>query len=296
MTEAEHTILFADISGSTKLYEEHGDAKARAAVAECLAIMSGVTERFTGEVIKTLGDEIMCSFGTPKNAVFAANEMQLAVRQASEAGRFVTGELHVKIGIHHGPGERIESHVLGEASIIAQQVTRLAKADQILASGETIDALPPELRLGSRFLDTVVAEGRSGDLEVMELIWEVSGLTQVADARPVKRDVQTRLRLTRGSQRWVLGPDDMPFTLGRVSGNDAVVATELTSRSHAEITHRQGGFHLSDNSSNGTVLTSEDGRATSIKRESHGLRGVGTICLGGTPETNPKGVIAFVCD
>ena len=88
----------------------------------------------------------------------------------------------------------------------------------------------------------------------------------------------------------------MPFTLGRVKGNDAVVATELTSRSHAEITHRQGGFHLSDNSSNGTVLIAEDGRETTIKRESHGLRGVGRICLGGTPETNPKGVIVFECE
>jgi len=36
-------VLFADIAGSTRLYEEHGDEAARAAVAACVEVMSGFT-------------------------------------------------------------------------------------------------------------------------------------------------------------------------------------------------------------------------------------------------------------
>ena len=66
------TILFADISGSTRLYEVLGDAPARAKVATCLQLLTEITERFGGTVIKTIGDEIMCTFSSPNAAVLAA--------------------------------------------------------------------------------------------------------------------------------------------------------------------------------------------------------------------------------
>lgn len=292
----QHAVLYADIAGSTALYEKHGDAKARAAVAECVAVLSRTTTRFGGEVVKTIGDEVMSLFPDPSSAVLAANEMQQDVRSASDAGHFVTGALQIKIGMHLGPGQRTESDVLGEASIIAQQVIGLAKAGQILASGDLVETLPPELRLGSRYLDTVPAESRAGDLEVIELVWEVSGITQVAEVRPVRRHVTTRLLLRRGDDRWELDAGTPPFSIGRVDGNDAVVETDLTSRNHAEITYRGGSFHISDNSSNGTLIVAGDGKLTSLRRESHALRGRGRICFGGSPETNPRGIVDFECD
>ena len=65
-------ILFADISGSTRLYEILGDVAARTKVADCLEMLRSVVERYKGIVIKTIGDEIMCTFPTAEGAATAA--------------------------------------------------------------------------------------------------------------------------------------------------------------------------------------------------------------------------------
>ena len=68
-------ILFADISGSTRLYEILGDVAARTKVADCLELLTAVITRHDGTVIKTIGDEIMCTFPTSEAAATAACEM-----------------------------------------------------------------------------------------------------------------------------------------------------------------------------------------------------------------------------
>src|SRR5260370_42185053 len=55
-------VLFADISGSAKLYETLGDAEALATVERCLAIIQQACVDCGGRVIKTIGDEVMAGF------------------------------------------------------------------------------------------------------------------------------------------------------------------------------------------------------------------------------------------
>ncbi|MBT6454126.1 MAG: adenylate/guanylate cyclase domain-containing protein, partial [Gammaproteobacteria bacterium] len=62
MTQA--TILFADIAGSTALYENIGDSQAENLINTILAALSGIVEEHNGLVIKTIGDEIMCQFSS----------------------------------------------------------------------------------------------------------------------------------------------------------------------------------------------------------------------------------------
>ena len=69
-------ILFADISGSTRLYEVLGDVAARATVARCLKLLTDVTHRYQGTLIKTIGDEVMAAFDSADNAFRASCEMQ----------------------------------------------------------------------------------------------------------------------------------------------------------------------------------------------------------------------------
>ena len=79
----ERTILFADVSGSTHIIETVGDVEGRAFVAEILDKLARVTKLFRGEVIKTMGDEVMSSFHAPLDAIVAAVEMQRVVRVAN---------------------------------------------------------------------------------------------------------------------------------------------------------------------------------------------------------------------
>ena len=54
--EAQLAVLFADVSGSTQLYDTQGDVRARSIVARCIVVMTEVTHRHDGTLIKTIGD------------------------------------------------------------------------------------------------------------------------------------------------------------------------------------------------------------------------------------------------
>jgi class 3 adenylate cyclase len=63
-TDKELAILFADVVGSTQLYESLGDDAARETVQRCVDCMKAATLDFGGDVIKTMGDEVMSTFPT----------------------------------------------------------------------------------------------------------------------------------------------------------------------------------------------------------------------------------------
>lgn len=290
-------VLYADISGSTKLFETFGDSAARNACAACIDVLTRVVNRLDGRVVKTIGDEILAVFQDPARGVMAGTDMQGAVRQASEDGLFETGELRIKVGMHFGPAHEEAEDVLGEAPTIAQQAIKLAKADQVLCTVATLQGVPPMFRAGCRFLDTITVAG--GEVQdVYEVIWEVSGLTQAADTDLVEQYVVAyeRLTLSFGGETVTCDERTPLVTIGRVAGNDLVVPTDLTSRQHAEIQFRRGRFFIADNSANGTLLVNEDGGSISLRREEHSLRGAGRLCMGGNLDSNPDGVVAFCCE
>jgi class 3 adenylate cyclase len=79
----------------------------------------------------------MCSFYRPNKAVEAAIQVHQTLRDASEEGRFQSGELHIKIGWHCGSGTYRKDDIIGEAPTLAQQVICMAKRDEILTTQKT---------------------------------------------------------------------------------------------------------------------------------------------------------------
>ena len=136
-------ILFADVSGSTKLYETLGDAEALATIGRCLEVMRAVCDDHGGRIVKTIGDEAMAVFPLPANAAYAAIAMQKqisALRTASGAA------LAIHAGFHFGPVIDENADVYGDAVNVAARLSSLAKAGQTLISAETVDVLSPALR------------------------------------------------------------------------------------------------------------------------------------------------------
>src|SRR5581483_3116476 len=110
--EATRTVLFADVSGSTQLYENAGDEAAAKAIAQCMRALRQVTESCRGEVIKEIGDEVMTVFPEPDAAATAATRMHLAV----EALPLVRGtRLALRIGFHTGPVIRRDDDLFGDS-------------------------------------------------------------------------------------------------------------------------------------------------------------------------------------
>src|SRR5689334_812421 len=81
----ERTVLFADLRGSTAMYETLGNAEATAVVTYSVSLLARVVEGHGGTVVKTLGDGLMAMFTRPSRAVSAADEMHdLLGRMASQ--------------------------------------------------------------------------------------------------------------------------------------------------------------------------------------------------------------------
>ena len=59
---SEIAVLFADVSGSTRLYESLGDERALAAINHCLGLVREACSSNHGRVVKTIGDEVLAVF------------------------------------------------------------------------------------------------------------------------------------------------------------------------------------------------------------------------------------------
>lgn len=290
------TVLFADICGSTGLFERYGDLRARQIETRVLDLLAARTVAHQGTVIKTIGDEIMSRFPDAATGVSAACEMQRGIKDDP-----VLAELNiaVRIGLHHGPVLAERNDVFGDAVNVAARMVALAKADQIITTRETVGCLSADLRQTTRGLGRSWVRGKQNEMEIAEVIWYESGsLTQMSDGETQKilrNQLYARLALDYRGQNIELAPSTEAFTIGRGSKNKLVVDRELVSRSHAIIEFRQGKFILKDNSTNGTYLLLENGARFFVRREEFTLHDQGIICLGQAVfEQNPD-IIRYEC-
>ena len=291
-------ILYADVSGSTRIYEKYGDTIARRDIKTCIDIVVDIISQHDGKLVKTIGDEAMCSFTNPVMAAISASEIHETLQEASEDGKFEIGEMHVKIGWHYGPIERRGSEIIGEAPVTAQQVIKLAKADEILTSEQSVHLLPDDMQENAHLIETLEAEAYVGKLNVYTMPWEESDeVTKFGGGEPSKKDIsQTSiLILSYHDQSVRLDPERPHCTIGRSHENDLSVNGKFTSRLHAEIAYKHGSFHLKDVSTNGTSVVHSDGRVERLRREELFINGEGTICFGGLPEEDPGASVSFKC-
>ena len=140
MTDATRNlaIMFADVSGSTTLYEKLGDRAALAAVESVLEILKRTVAANHGRVVKTIGDEVMAVFETADAAFQAAVDMQT---KTDELPAISGVKLGIRIGFHAGPAIEERNDVFGDAVNTAARMAGLAKSGQIITSGPTVDSL-----------------------------------------------------------------------------------------------------------------------------------------------------------
>jgi class 3 adenylate cyclase len=93
------TFMFTDLSGSTALFSQIGDAEAFAVVREHFELLSTLVRDHGGTIIKTLGDGLHAAFFEPKDALLAALDMHSTVRVAFADAPYDVG---IRIGLHTG--------------------------------------------------------------------------------------------------------------------------------------------------------------------------------------------------
>jgi class 3 adenylate cyclase len=281
--ETQVAILFADVVGSTQLYDSMGDESARETVQKCVDIMRQATDQYGGSVIKTMGDEVMSTFPSADDAMNAASQMQQRITNNSQVG---ADGVHVaiRIGCHYGPVVVADRDIFGAAVHTANRMTSQAKAGQIITTAVTVEQLSGVWKALVRQIDVAVVKGQSDEVAVFEVLWQPEDATSMLPSLNVKSSqsaAKTRLRLQVGDQDVVLGDGCLVnATLGRADQNDVVVKGKLISRVHARIEMVKNRFVLVDESTNGTFVQRDDGEEFYVRRDSTELSGSGIISLG----------------
>jgi adenylate cyclase len=285
-------VLFADVSGSTKLYETVGDDAAHQAIDLCLRLFSALTVQHGGRVIKTIGDEVMAVFPDATHGGAAARDIQLAMHDMAPVGKVRLG---VRIGMHQGPVVEKQGDVFGDTVNLAARLTELASRGQIITSLETVELLSPIQKMDCRQLYSIPVKGKDKQVPICEMMWTDTDDQTTVVAQRATTDSGTALRLVYRTRVMMLGAEKRSVVLGRDTTADLVIPDRMASRAHCEIEHRQDKFVLADHSANGTYLSIDGDREIVLRREEALLRGHGYITLGQSRATATE-MVEFFCE
>lgn len=284
-------VLFADVVGSTRLYDSFGDTIAKQMIDECLAVLRAVVQQYGGRVIKTIGDEIMCVLPSADSGCLAATDMHhkvMALPMASKVKR------SVRIGFHFGPVIEENNDVFGDTVNMAARMAGLAKGMQIITTGSTVACMSPMLQLSTRSIAALSVKGKGDEVNVSEVIWQGGEeLTMSTASISVTATKAVTLELVHQGRAWTLGHAYASVVLGRDAQCDVVIADRSASRQHARIECRRDKFFLVDQSTNGTFVAFAHEAEVELRREEIMLRGTGRIAFGHTVDLAGTEFVAF---
>jgi class 3 adenylate cyclase len=124
-------VLFSDLTGSTALYEQIGDARAFALIEQHFRSVTQAVARHGGAVLKTMGDAVMATFPRAGDAFSAALEMVRETEQLhSHHG------LRLKVGLHEGPCLAVRANqrldLFGTTVNLAARLQAQARGGQVV--------------------------------------------------------------------------------------------------------------------------------------------------------------------
>lgn len=286
-------VLFADISGSTRLYELLGDTKAFAAINGRLDLLRRVTVAHGGHVVKTIGDEIMAVLPSADAAVQAACEMQAEVTAQPPVENT---PILVRIGLHFGSVLETDADVFGDTVNIAARMVNIAKGGQIITSDASVSMLHPIIRSSARILDALTVKGKAEDIHVFEIVWHESEETTMMVGRTHGLSThESAVRLVHRGREFLINAERPSVVIGRDEQADIVIEDRRASRIHAKIERRRDKFVFIDQSSNGSYVTISGEKEIQLRREEFVLHGNGSISLGHAYAKDPSEVVEFFC-
>jgi class 3 adenylate cyclase len=276
-------VLFVDISGSTTLYAQRGDAAAFGLTIACLELVGAEIKAVGGRVLRQLGDGVLAVFATPVSAVRAAIEIQHATEDP--ACSLAREGVRVRSGISSGLAVLHDDDVYGDVANVAARLVGRAAAGEIFLSGAVYEELPAELRAQVQLIDQMLLRNRPEAVPVYKYAPD-SPLTTIRTSKR-RRTTAATMELQHGDVRLVVGPQRPRISIGRDPDNDICIDDDAVSRSHAEITLRGDRFMLVDRSTNGTYVDADNGPTLRLVRDELALTGMGRIVLGAEEAPHP---------
>lgn len=295
------TVVFADLSGSTGVFEAIGNARAAEAISRLTNWIGRVCESRKGRVVKMLGDGVLAVFPDGPAAVAAVVELQRShLKRLQEWPNQL--RMRLKIGVAAGEVIEVDGDCYGDAVNVASRLSDLSGPEQIWASGSVISQVRnPAPGVRFRSLGPIPLRGKSQASEVFQIEWQediqTRHLTEPAQlsksARP-RHAANRGVRLSWLDMRMDFEAEDMPIHLGRAEEAEFPVQDQRVSRLHARIDWRNGSFVLTDMSTYGTwVRFSGTDAPHTLRREECVLLGTGEMALGASFEDFTAPTVRF---
>ena len=286
--------MFADIVGSTRLYEIMGDEAAEKLVTTTLKQLSDIASKFQGVTIKTSGDDILCHFSKADDALAAAREMHLFLAERTAPSRDY--KTAIRIGAHQGPVIEKGGDIYGDAVNLAARVAALARGGKTLISGYTFEQLPETARKCCERFTTTTVKGKELPIDVYDVVWEQTAeLTRIV-GNDLANAIQSILTIRYEDNVIKMSANTITsIMVGRGQDCDLVIPSQQASRQHCKIECNRGKFILVDNSANGSYV-SHDQTELFFHQERVPLLGEGYISLGEPSANNADFLLQYTIE
>lgn len=295
----QRVVLFADLRGSTALFERCGTAEASAVVGEAVARLAEQVRASGGELVKTLGDGLLALFADAPTALAAASTLPQALD--GDSVHAPAAPMAMQLALAAGEVARRDGDCRGDAVNVAARLLGHASDHECLLTAEVHAALTPAQAARCRALPQVHLRGRIEPVAVFACALAVPHPRGDAEAQAthfgealLASPATPSLQLNGLGCAQLVHPADCPYTLGRGDHADWRVDAVRVSRIHARIDAVNATLVLADLSINGTYLrfAGED-ELLSLRRGVCTLHGSGQIGLGGAPGSAGTPTLAF---
>jgi peptide/nickel transport system substrate-binding protein len=139
------TFLIADVRGYTSFTQTRGDEAAARLAGQFAIVTRQVVAEYGGDVLELRGDEALCVFVSPRQALRAAIALQRRYVEETRHDRDLP--MPVGIGLDVGEAVPVQGGYRGGALNLAARLCSIAKPGEVIASAElthlarTIDGL-----------------------------------------------------------------------------------------------------------------------------------------------------------
>lgn len=284
-----YVIAFADIAGSTPLYESVGDVGAKSLITGLQRKIAEVIAEAGGEVQEIVGDEIMFRFDDVDACATCACDIQeTTCRYSCDVAK----PLSVRIGIHYGPALMEDGRMFGDTINTAARIAGIAQGGQIILSEPVASRLTGPEKTKVRRFDEAHVKGKQKAIVIYDLLWRPFDVTSVAPVSIYTDNRTPRITLSYLDETYSLEVGE-EFKIGRSPDSDLIVDLDSVSRKHVVIEFRRDRFVLSDTSTNGTYVYPEDGESIYLRRQSLPLWRRGRFSIGAPVTAGCRYIIGY---
>lgn len=290
------TVVFADLVGSTGIFERLGDATASRFVTQLTSALSKTFEQHSGRVVKLLGDGLFVVFPAEGDALAACVSIQKRLQEKPVYPGGQGAPVQMQMGVECGEVVEIDGDCFGDAVNSAARLADLAGAEQILTTQRVRDALAPLQQTQLRSLGPMYLRGKAEATEVFRVDWNVDrdADATVMGVSMLKAVKEQSLELSAPGQTLRLEPRGDKLSIGRATTSSLSLNDSRVSRLHATIEWRGGQFVLGDASSFGTwVYMGNQSEPVVLRRTECYLVGSGQIALGCERDADSAPLVAF---